>query len=166
MSIVKLILKSYRDKDAVNDVMHYCLKSNGDCSEWGGHGVCTISLQTAIDGFKQIKKFYKKEDGKQLHHFVVSISRTMYTENKSEYLSKKRTENISTRLIAYELSEQVFNEGYQNCWFIHTDTSYCHIHLLINSVNYKTGKKLNNLFNFKKIIETYLKCNYSYLQWE
>lgn len=166
MSIVKMILKPYKDKEAINNVMNYCLKSNGDCSEWGGHGICTISLQTAIDGFKQIKKFYKKEDGKQLHHFVISISRRMCIRNREEYKTKKNTEYISTKLIANELSELVFNYGYQNCWFIHVDTDYYHIHLIINSVNYFIGYKLSDAFHFKSNLESYLKLNYGYLHWE
>ena len=42
--------------------------------------------------------------------------------------------------IGREIAEYYFNKGYQIIWYLHKDTTRPHLHLLLNSVNFKTGK--------------------------
>ena len=80
-------------------------------------------------------EFYSvKAANQQLHttmfrQITISISPAGNTCTDKEYMK-----------IGEEIAEYYFNKGYQIIWYLHKDTTRPHLHLLLNSVNFKTGK--------------------------
>lgn len=64
-----------------------------------------------------------------------------------------------------EICEYIYNLGFQNVYFLHDDSKYIHLHILVNSVSYMNRIKLTNLYSFRNNIEQYLKSNYPFLHW-
>lgn len=165
MSLIKITDNSYNDANALSDVFSYCGNVN-KCVSWKGLGICLNNIHTAIDSMRVVQKIYGKEKGKHLYHIIISVDRKMYVRNKQELNSKIDTERICRSLIGMQICEYIYNMGFQNAYFLHDDSEYLHLHIIVNSVSYINGKKLTNLYRFVNDIKQDLKEEYSFLQWE
>lgn len=90
---------------------------------------CSFSPETAIKEMKSTKKIFDKEGGRTYIHFIQSF---------------KPEDNVSpekAHQIAKEWSNNPKFEGYEVLMATHTDQDHIHNHFIVNSVNYKTGKK-------------------------
>lgn len=76
-----------------------------------------------------IKKLYKKEDGRQQLHLIQSF-------DIKDKVEAKVAHNIGMELAKYF-------KGHQVLVATHTDKEHIHNHLVINSVNFENGKKIN-----------------------
>lgn len=157
MSFIKICKGEYYNSDAIERLFEYCM---GKCEYWGGFGIRTDSIRSAMFDMKQVKKFAGKEGGKQLYHMIVSINyyRVRY--------DKRETANSWCRLIAIEISKRLYDLGYQNAYFKHNNNGNLHLHFIINSVNFMTGKKLSGSQAIANFITNYAKKEYPFLQWE
>ena len=75
-----------------------------------------------------------KAANQQLHttmfrQITISISPAGNTCTDKEYIK-----------IGKEIAEYYYKKGYQIIWYLHKDTPRHHLHMLINSVNFRTGK--------------------------
>ena len=111
----------------------------------------------------QIKKLAEKEDGKQLYHMVISIWR-YYA--KPVYKNKAVTEDACCDLIGNDISQILYNMGYQNAYFKHNNNGNRHLHFIINSVNFISGNKLSGVKSICSQTTQYLQREYPFLQWE
>ena len=81
--------------------------------------------------------------------------------------------------IAYEIGQMIEYFGFQVIATVHVNqienvfnkgiieyTPTVHIHFIINSVSYKNGHKLHDIYNFLMSILRYLKKSYPQLAWE
>lgn len=59
----------------------------------------------------------------------------------------------------------IYDRGFQNAFFIHNESICIHIHFVINSVSYKDGKKLTDIYNFQSSIRRMLKGYIPELKW-
>lgn len=75
------------------------------------------------------KKLYKKEDGRQQLHLIQSFD------------IKDKVEAKVAHDIGMELAK--YFKGHQVLVATHTDKEHMHNHLVINSVNFENGKKIN-----------------------
>ena len=80
MSNIVVMSKSYSDERAIADVINYVLTGMEDGStkytssmNCVCYGVNPLNLQTMINSFMMDKRIYGKEDGKQIHHFILSM---------------------------------------------------------------------------------------------
>lgn len=156
MSNIIVCNSEYTDKNSVYDVLHYIVKPKqiNTYIDWYGLGVLESSIQNASDSFLAIKKIYGKEDGKQLHHFVISP----YTGFPM---------NIAIiHLIGFQILQYVYDIGFQGVIAYHGNTFTPHIHIVINSISYKDGSRLNNIKAFYNKLLYFLKYYYGNLKWE
>lgn len=158
MSIVKMCTGEYYNSDALEKAFHYCFAK---CEYWEGTGIRTDSIENGIFDMRQVKILTGKVDGKQLYHMVIGIRK--YRENSK---NNKETENCCCRLIGYEVSKILYDFGYQNAYFKHKDGDNRHLHFIINSVNFMTGKKLSDSRAITNRIMNYIKRAYPFLQWD
>jgi hypothetical protein len=88
-------------------------------------------VDSAADEMEVTKKLWNKEHGRQYKHFVISF-------HKDELISHKRvlafTKELVCKIPAFE--------GFQSLLGVHIDKDHKHCHILVNSVNAITGKKL------------------------
>lgn len=166
MSSVVLIDRSYSNRDAVEQLIAYCLhvdinnlnKFNNEVI-YGCFGVNSLSPKTVINSMKNVKRWYHKEDGKLMHHVVLSL----YTKRKSRVEERVKIASF----VANDIGQFINYLGYQNITAIHVTYEYnVHIHIALNSVNYLTGKKLSKTKQFSDSITKFLRNNYNFLKWE
>ncbi len=77
-----------------------------------------------------IKGLYHKPDGRQFIQMVIASTAGTYTED-----------SIYLRLADYIAS--VLFSDYQSFYAVHKDTAHRHIHIVINTVNFRTGLKFS-----------------------
>src|SRR5699024_1616467 len=86
-----------------------------------------IDIDYAKSQMKQTRELFSKNDGIQAHHVIQSFKpeeATPETENQGRLeLAKKLAPNHEVAI------------------YTHNDTNQVHIHMVINSVNFETGKK-------------------------
>ena len=159
MSFIKIIKNDYTSKDAIGNVFDYCIradiKDNHQSVQWDGIGICGYSKADVIESMQFVKHFFKKEEGIQMYHMVVSIFKKHNHYNSGW-----------ANLIAMDLMHFIYEKGYQNCYFKHTDSGCVHLHFIINSVNYKDGKMLSKVWSFENEILAFLRGKYKGLEWQ
>ena len=97
---------------------------------------CTVT--NLIEEFLKTQSVFKNTSGFRARHEIVSFQ-------PDEYMDCLGVCQIVP--IAYHLANWYFNQGFQVVFAIHADTPNLHIHFVINTVSFITGKKYH--------------CNYS-----
>lgn len=135
MAVIKIVSGKYQNKDAVEKTIRYITGNNNAPKDKvlsvGGLGVDYGNYQNAIEQFKITKSVYHKEDKRQVLHMVVS-----FDSKKENSLQETDIEELG-----YQIGKLLSRESYQIIWGIHGNTDHVHIHYIINSVSYETGKK-------------------------
>ena len=83
--------------------------------------------ESAYDEMVSVKKAFQKENGREFIHIVQSFS-------SKENVSPQKVHELGMKLAEYF-------KGYQVLVATHIDKEHIHSHLVINSVNFETGKK-------------------------
>ena len=106
------------------------------------------SIDDLVQGFLETQALYRCRTGIRARHEWVSFKAG---ETLDGY-GRNRVVDI-----AYQFALWYFKQGFQVVFAIHTDTEYLHIHYVINSVNFLTGRKYHSnthvLLNEKKYLE-------------
>ena len=122
----------------------YVLKKNKAIRP-GGYGVSPYSLRDACEQMLAVKKYYGKTTGNQLIHLVVSYDDLVKTEEQACALTYK--------LASY------YKDNYQMLFCTHEKDRFCpryhyHMHMMINSVNYRNGKMfISSIENMNRFCE-------------
>lgn len=129
MAILKIIHapKKYWDAAALRDVISYCtspLKTNGLV---GAYAVSTDPEQ-AIMQMQLLQTCLGQDRGIHLRHMVLSF-------DPQEKLSPGQAFQIGQEVSKY------YGYQYQMIFGVHCDQPHLHIHFVMNSVNYRTGRK-------------------------
>lgn len=135
MAIVKIVGGKYINPDAVENTICYITGNRNNRQDKvysvGGLGVDYSKYENAIKQFQATKLVWNKEDKRQVVHIVVSFGDTR------ERLLKP----VDIERLAYPIGALLSKGEYQVMWSIHKNTDNLHIHYIINSVSYRTGKK-------------------------
>jgi len=118
--------KKYHDEQAVADVINYVLredKAQKDCI-----GGFAVNPMMAKEQFLMTAQAYGKAFGVRLRHMILSFS-------PDEKLSLNDAKNIAYQIAAY------YGYSYQIIWACHTDAKCLNIHMVMNTVSYRTGMK-------------------------
>ena len=116
--------KKYHDADSYHDVSAYAIRD--EKAEWVGGSA--VNPYLAEHEFRLISRLYGKDFGVHLRHFVLSFSN----------IEKINLEQA--KAIAYCIADYYGNR-YQILYSIHKDSSYRHIHFVMNTVSYLDGTK-------------------------
>lgn len=111
------VKKTYIKNENTEEKVHYC---DSNC-------VNIYIPRKAAEQMKAVKKFFKKTDGRQACHYMLSFDKTVKDPKK-------------VYEIGLEIMYTFFNE-YQTIFAVHENTDNLHIHFVFNSVSYVTGKK-------------------------
>ncbi len=153
MGAVKIIIpqKKYENDDAVDKVINYICRL-GKPELIRGVGVYPFTVEDMIREFYIVKRFYKKEDGKQIFHIVFSFEKYLFTAKECVWLG-------------YKIAEYWGNER-QVVFAVHDDTDHLHIHMGINTVAYTNGnyKAFYPLEEIKNYVEPIVQ-NSIYAKW-
>lgn len=99
---------------------------------------CTVG--DLITEFHKTQSVFKNTSGFRARHEIVSFQ-------PDEYMDFSGVCQIVP--IAYHLANWYFSQGFQAVFAIHADTAHLHIHFIINTVSFITGKKYHcDLYQF------------------
>ena len=115
----------------LGDVLKYVQQEKKTCA--GGFQFVTghnCVPQSAYIEMMTTKQRFKKTDGRQFYHFVQSFAET-------DDLTPQEA-----NAIGLELAQREF-PGFEVVVATHLDTNHIHNHLVVNSVNCETGRKLH-----------------------
>lgn len=120
MAVVKL-----GTTKSANRLINYCEKRSEERES------VNCDIEHVKGQFKLERAVWGKEDGVQAHHVIMSFP---------PYVN-----NMSTRDVA-EAGKRLAEElapGHSAAVYVHADKEHLHAHIVINSVNLETGKKLH-----------------------
>lgn len=92
---------------------------------------CSPYYKDAIQDFTYIRDTYHKTGEREAHHMVLA-----YSPEEEQRFSKEELFNK-----AIQVAKETF-PNHQVWLGMHNDTEHLHVHMIINSVNLETGKKL------------------------
>ena len=137
MSIVRFVNDRNRKAAQLRRIIDYA-KREGSLARKYMSGI-GIDPDTAYEQMVSAKNLFHQEGGKQYLHLVVSFDQVLQQADTAHLIGGKIAK---------------FYNDYQVLVTTHTDTNNLHCHLIINSVNMCTGKKLSqNRKDFWKFIE-------------
>ena len=135
MAIVNFVNYSSRSKSSqsrgcMRSVMKYVAQEAK--TQWQGRQLVTgVNCQaaSAYDDFLNTKLLYHKDGGRMFYHLVQSFP------------SGAEVDPDKAHAAALKLAEQFKDHEALVC--THTDRDHVHSHLIINSVDFETGRKLH-----------------------
>lgn len=172
MSLLKVVNEPYANRIDLNKLIEYlyrgCIHDKTDIACWG---VNPRDIESMANSMNFVKEGFRKTEGKQLHHFIISICpRKKMTIDKKILYAKWILEDVGNIVkdlgfqwigaIHVAQIENVFNSG------ILEYEDNVQIHLVLNSVSYIDGHKFHNIYDFLKNIRVFLKRNYRQLTWD
>ena len=122
------IIKAISSRASIGKAINYITK-NEKTEEKLISGI-ECSPNTAIDEMKATKEIWNKKGGRQYKHFIHSFP-------PGEKITTEQAHKI-----AKELCQERF-KGHEVIIATHKDTKHIHSHIIVNSVNYENGYKLN-----------------------
>ncbi len=127
MSIVKDVNVNGRSADDSASLLTYLI----DKLKTGGKYVAGLGFITEnyLDEFQAVKLANQKTGGRQFRQITIVPSPAGNNCTKDHYLEMGR-----------KIAEYYYERGYQVIVTLHLDTDTWHLHLMLNSVNYRTGK--------------------------
>lgn len=128
MAIFKFVNESYPDKADMRRLIDYC---NKKAVFVHSNNMAVYSANIIYSQFLYCKKYFFKEEGCQLLHFVLSFDG--YWER---WVSWQTAEECAVHLC------DLF-EGYQTAAFVHPKKGQLHIHFLVNTVSFLTGNRFH-----------------------
>lgn len=128
MSIAKFI-NLYNNNPVVTVEMHNYLSD--DLKTDNGKYINGLGFITDnyLDEFNAVKIANQKTTGNQFRQITVSISPAGNSCSDAEYME-----------IGQKIAQYFFDKGYQIMFYLHKDTDTRHLHFMLNSVNFKSGK--------------------------
>lgn len=143
MPRVELVKGKNQNRTALKNLINYAMDLQKTTS--GIVGVlgapCENSIQEIIQYFDKTQINFGKKKGRLAYHFVIALS-----PEEQKKIPKKKYKKIG-----YKIASFFDDEGFQTVFALHENTEQLHFHIVVNSVNYYTGKKYH--FSRKKLSE-------------
>lgn len=152
MAFFSITKGEYDNTDCVEKVINYiCNPFKTPSGFIGGLSVITTSIEDIIMQFNAVKKIYHNESGKQVRHFFVSFSGYRDWDYHRLYA-------MAIWIAGY------YSDEYQIVFAIHEDTYHPHIHFVMNTVNFNTGKKFSrgksDYYQFRDHVDFFTNLSY------
>lgn len=138
----------YKDDDALYDVISYCTRAGKACCVDG----IAVYPPNAICEMELLARAYGKDCGLRLRHWVLSFS-----TQELKGIRKKQLPEALHKFGWYAAS--YYGEQYQILFSVHLDSDNPHIHFVMNTVNYKTGRKYPgdkaDYYNYQRFLQDF-----------
>ena len=143
---IKFVNQPYDKPRDLQNLLHYAMtdKQTGSWCQYTG-GINTAPMY-ALDEMMYVKRFFRKTEGRQLRHIIVSPDTQYYFR-----LTPQDLYFLALRIGTY------YSSRYQIVFGVHTDTRNIHIHFIMNTVSYVDGMMYSgnaaDMNNFKAFAE-------------
>lgn len=118
-------VEKYCDDESIEDVLRYCQHSDKCFGYVGGWSVNPTNAFTEMTIFN---KLANQDKGKRLRQYIISFSPKVINDPDILYQ------------IAKDITE-FFAEEYQVVFALHFDKPHPHIHIVLNTTNFRTLRK-------------------------
>lgn len=138
--IIKLVKGKHDNSDAVEKVINYIYRGAKQLPLeeriYGGIGCGSNNRKDIINAFKKVKKVYRKTEGSQLKHIVVSFGKK--PEVPTEVIRKK-----IKKIVGFFVNGKMPEGNFLVAYGVHynKEDNY-HLHICVNSISNR-GKCLN-----------------------
>lgn len=129
MCIVKMVDESYLNYSSVFNLVNYALTDKRTHRRVRFYGGYNVEIDRADSQMVLVKKYYQKDGGREVRHFVVSFD---------EDISPYDAWILGWRIAAY------YADRYQIVFGVHEDTDNIHIHFVFNTVSFADGRKFSS----------------------
>lgn len=144
----------YHDSAAAESVVSYVLNPEKTRNDFiGGRGV---NVSQAAYEMNRMTEAFDKESGIRVRHMILSFSPQEERRlGKTRYNVAVMLDRIAQYAISYYAGE------YQIIYAVHEDTRHLHIHMVMNVVSCRTGKKYDgrkkDYYAFQSFLNDFLK---------
>ena len=132
MAIYKAINSRASSHAALRNVLKYVLdKSKSNERLWsvsGPYDYRNIGYKQVYSSFVAVKKDFGKDDGRMYLHTVLSFPPQEITPEQALEFAER-------------FAEKTYGD-HQVCFSVHEDKEHVHVHMIVNTVNYMNGKKI------------------------
>lgn len=136
MPIIKCVANPSKNRQGLKNVLNYITRAKGkseDVYKTSTVGFHSKDTNSIYRDFMINKNTFKQEKGRMYFHIVQSFDHDTVTADEAHK-------------IGVELAEKVFNQkDFKVVVSTHQDKKHIHNHLIIDNVNFETGKKLKIL---------------------
>ena len=128
MAILKIVNEKgkYQDANATEDVLGYIF--NPSKSNYNLYGYFRVDPTNPTKSMREVAASFGKSKGIQLRHYVISFP----------------PYEVANPIVVAQIADEVvkyFTSSYQTVYAIHEDTACLHIHLVCNTINFRTGER-------------------------
>lgn len=132
MPVIKFINKKYNSLNAMRNLIYYVMAADKTPNRIiGAVAVYPIEEKEIVRQFKQTQVFHRNQKKNRVLHFLLS-----FTTEEAQWLNSKDYIKIG-----YSVANYYGKANHQVVFALHEDTDNPHIHFVVNSMNYITGKK-------------------------
>lgn len=130
MPVLKAVNEPYRKKEDLKNLVNYAVqRKDGAYNAYGAQGVLMGDAEGMYRQMEGVKKYFRKETGRQAMHYVLSFSR-----EEMEYIGTREA-----LWIGYAFAKYCF-PGWQAVFGVHDNTDSLHIHFIVNTTSYENGR--------------------------
>ncbi|MBD8916160.1 MAG: hypothetical protein EGR77_09345 [Pseudobutyrivibrio sp.] len=125
-NFVRKVSEKYPTDSDIKNLMKY-IADDQKCRHYIGARRCRKKPEQAALSMIRTQKGYKKTTGRRINHWIISFEK-----------------NVVDPKIVYDVAEQIadlFSEEYQVFYGIHENTDNLHIHMAVNTVSFRDGRK-------------------------
>ena len=142
MSVFKMIDESYKEMEALENLINYAVKEE-HCKEgvYGAQGLLKRNPEEMLQQMYDTKHAFHKTGGRQAKHFILSFSK-----EEEEFIGLDEALAIGYTVAGYFPKWQIV-------FGVHTNTDNLHIHFVMNTVSFEDGLKFNMGFSELHLIE-------------
>ncbi len=155
MPIITNKVGGHKNEAALRNVVRYITGSRF-YKTGNTRGILGNSAQDIIKGFDFTKQMYDKEDGKQVSHIIIGTHHEGIIEDEL-------TEIAETAL------DYFYEKGFQCCYALHGGSyespGYTHVHMAVNTVNFKDGKRLYETYGVTSALKNHLAERFDSYDW-
>lgn len=148
MCIVKMVNDSYLNYSGIFNLVNYALTDKRTHKRVRYYGGYNVDIDRADYQMVLVKKYYQKDNGREMRHFVVSFE---------EDISPYNAWILGWQIAAY------FANRYQIVFGVHEDTDKLHIHFVLNTVSFVDGKKFSSGVQEISVLKSYVNGLYNEL---
>lgn len=121
----------YQDDNAIHDVLAYIFNPAKTPSHYIG-GIA-VDPRNAEYEMTTLSALWGQAKGIRLRHMILAFDRT-------ELGRSRKTALYYANALAFQVA-QFYGSSYQIVYAVHEDTPKPHIHFVMNTTNYRTGRK-------------------------
>lgn len=151
MPVFKAINKHYNTQDDLWNLVNYVIADNHCIDKvYGAQGIIKSQTDNMYQQMVYVKKYFRKENGRQALHYVLSFSK-----EEEHYIGIQEALEIGYKVANYFC-------GWQVVFGVHTNTGHLHLHFVVNNTSYENGKSfsigLRELSQIQAISNNIVEC--------